>query len=193
MSATTYETARNNLQGPAWGPWSVDRQKQLIDAHEEGLTFKAIAARLGQGATRNACIAKAHRLHLPQREMNPPRPRRVPRRPVVRATVPTAARDALPPRPSRVTDPVSIAALALPGLVVGRISDLSANQCRWPVGHPDHDDFALCGRLKAVGGPYCAAHTHAAIDHVATARARRSPPEKLARLAGPVRHWSAST
>src|SRR4051794_21506942 len=45
-------------------PWTDDRVEQLKRMWSEGLTASQIAARIGQGVTRNAVIGKVHRLGL---------------------------------------------------------------------------------------------------------------------------------
>lgn len=141
--------------------------------------------------TKNACIGKAHRLGLPprgnmigklnERSMARARARRKatfaakleaqgraygpdgkPRRQ-------SRAKGALPgqwsqpgtPRGRAAGPAVVRSALALDALSPGRISNLAATQCKWPVGDPKDPDFGFCGRLKREDGPYCPAH-HAA-------------------------------
>ena len=43
-------------------PWTDDRVEQLKRMWSEGLTASQIAARIGNGVTRNAVIGKVHRL-----------------------------------------------------------------------------------------------------------------------------------
>jgi GcrA cell cycle regulator len=38
------------------------------------------------------------------------------------------------------------------------------NDCRWPIGDPQHADFHFCGAPRASGRPYCQAHTQASIQ-----------------------------
>ena len=38
------------------------------------------------------------------------------------------------------------------------------NDCRWPIGDPQHADFHFCGAPRVAGRPYCQAHTQAAIQ-----------------------------
>ena len=38
------------------------------------------------------------------------------------------------------------------------MASLKPNQCRWPIGDPDSDDFHFCGKTVFVGKPYCYDH-----------------------------------
>lgn len=185
MAATDYASVRANLAARETADWPLVRLIALVDDHEAGLSFLTIAKRLGGGLTKNACIAKAHRLSLPLRDRNTcyrnhadacraqrlaSQPERAARRP---APLP-------PKKPTPIRDPAKLAALALPGLHDGLISDLSRHQCRWPVGDPKARDFTFCGRLRPEGQTYCGAHTCVAVDAVATARANRRNLERVA-------------
>lgn len=38
------------------------------------------------------------------------------------------------------------------------MANLKPNQCRWPIGDPDSDNFHFCGNTVFVGKPYCYEH-----------------------------------
>lgn len=38
------------------------------------------------------------------------------------------------------------------------MANLKPNQCRWPIGDPDSEDFHFCGATVFVGKPYCYEH-----------------------------------
>ena len=38
------------------------------------------------------------------------------------------------------------------------MAGLKPNQCRWPIGDPDSEDFHFCGETVFVGKPYCYEH-----------------------------------
>lgn len=38
------------------------------------------------------------------------------------------------------------------------MANLKPNQCRWPIGDPDSEDFHFCGAPVFVGKPYCYEH-----------------------------------
>ena len=195
MSDAAYETVRANLAAFASPWWSQDRLRKLVDGHEAGKTFLTIARDLG-GTTKNACIGQGRRLGLPARcrdagyvKFAAARSAEIAKR---RAAIKREVEPPRPPKPQPVTDPAIKEALALPGLAPVLISALSSDQCRWPVGDPKDPDFAFCGRLKGPEGSYCPAHGHAAVDARATARAMKTGPDKLERLAGPTRHRRAA-
>jgi len=44
---------------------------------------------------------------------------------------------------------------------------LKPNQCRWPIGDPDSEDFHFCGETVFVGKPYCYEHCRQAYQFTA--------------------------
>ena len=38
------------------------------------------------------------------------------------------------------------------------MANLKPNQCRWPIGDPDSEEFHFCGQAVFVGKPYCYEH-----------------------------------
>jgi GcrA cell cycle regulator len=38
------------------------------------------------------------------------------------------------------------------------MANLKPNQCRWPIGDPDSENFHFCGEMVFVGKPYCYEH-----------------------------------
>ena len=44
---------------------------------------------------------------------------------------------------------------------------LKPNQCRWPIGDPDSDDFHFCGEQVFSGKPYCYEHCRQAYQFTA--------------------------
>lgn len=38
------------------------------------------------------------------------------------------------------------------------MANLKCDQCRWPIGNPDSEDFHFCGEPVFVGKPYCYEH-----------------------------------
>lgn len=196
MAAYDYARLREQLPMLATEVWPADRLALIVDAHEKGDSFSQMARRIGGGATKCACISQGRRIGLPLRDRNGCYLKHVQARSPAPAQQVRKKAPKAPPRPPKAPKPPRDAeireALALPGLSPVLISQLSANQCRWPVDDPQDPDFAFCGRLKAEAGPYCAAHHKAAVDHAATAKARRSKPERHARLVTPRRKIARS-
>jgi len=44
------------------------------------------------------------------------------------------------------------------------VQTLERNDCRWPIGDPQHADFHFCGARRLPGRPYCQAHLAAAFQ-----------------------------
>ena len=44
------------------------------------------------------------------------------------------------------------------------VETLGMNDCRWPIGDPQHADFHFCGAPRAASRPYCQAHTQVSIQ-----------------------------
>jgi len=50
------------------------------------------------------------------------------------------------------------AELVIPASERKTVQTLTSNDCRWPIGDPQHADFHFCGRRKVAGFPYCEFH-----------------------------------
>ena len=50
------------------------------------------------------------------------------------------------------------------------MANLKPNQCRWPIGDPDSEDFHFCGKTVFTGKPYCYEHCRLAYQF--------APPKK---------------
>ena len=51
-----------------------------------------------------------------------------------------------------------------------QMANLKPNQCRWPIGDPDSDNFHFCGEAVFAGKPYCYEHCRQAYQF--------TPPKK---------------
>jgi GcrA cell cycle regulator len=167
-------------------PWTEQRIARLRELHAEGWSFSEIAADLGEGLTRNACIGKAARIGLPGRERNAPkrgttkRRQAPPKLRIVRRlqrtnpfnndmkVVETVEGD----EPISTLDPNDIPVEQRKTLL-----ELEPNDCRWPYGDPGKDNFFFCGAPKVDGFSYCGTHRR-----VSRSRARASVPTELAFL-----------
>ncbi|MGI9475529.1 MAG: GcrA family cell cycle regulator [Hyphomicrobiaceae bacterium] len=152
--------------------WTDDRVDLLKKLWSEGLSASQIAGRLG-GVTRNAVIGKVHRLGLSGRATTSrmksirPRvrtstPRRQQQRPNFRQLGNPAFRnlyqgEAEPfvPAPEEIDIPLAERK---------NLQDLTENDCRWPIGDPQHEDFHFCNRGKVPGLPYCEFHSKRAFQ-----------------------------
>jgi len=48
-----------------------------------------------------------------------------------------------------------------------QMASLKPNQCRWPIGDPDSDNFHFCGETVFTGKPYCYEHCRQAYQFTA--------------------------
>lgn len=138
----------------AWTEERIDALKQYWD---EGLSASQIAAKLGEGVTRNAVIGKAHRLGLKSR----PSPLKS-----------GAGKAKAPTRKARERSTKKRLTTLL---------DLSDRMCKWPNGHPGDEDFHFCGKPSEPGMPYCAAHCAVAYQAQPIKRDRRVLPKPIIR------------
>lgn len=140
--------------------WTDKRVSLLKKLWKKGLSASNIADELGEGATRNAIIGKAHRLGLSSR--------------------PTPAKDTAPAKkPKKAAAPKKPKAAPKPEVPVEpeliTILNLTDRMCKWPLGHPGEDDFHFCGTKSVVGEPYCPHHCALAYQAPQPRRDRRRP------------------
>lgn len=147
------------------GGWTDERTAELKKLWIAGNSAATCARILGGGVTRNACIAKVHRLGLGNRA-TPSKPSAstaavrapaVPRsKPGISAATRLAAAQGAPvpvvappqdlaPDPKIAREPLRIDML-----------ELRAHQCRWPLGKVP--PFTFCGLQAAGPGSYCPDH-----------------------------------
>jgi len=172
--------------------WTDERIERLKKLWVAGSSASAIALQLGGGVTRNACIAKIHRLGLSNRATasKPQRakPTIMPKAPSVsrkQAGISAATRQAaaqglpvpqlappqeLAPDPTIAQEPLRIS-----------IMELGAHSCRWPLGKVS--PFTFCG-LRATDGPYCAEH-----ERIARPRVLGTPQRGATELIRSVRRF----
>jgi GcrA cell cycle regulator len=126
----------------SWNDERVDTLKKLWAA---GISGTQIAAQLG-GTTRNACIAKLHRLGVTRRDPSAPRTRLPKPAPKPRLVIHA-------PTPQPVLQPEDIARIAT--------VNLEPHHCRWACGDPaivGSFEPLFCGSTKLPGLPYCEMH-----------------------------------
>jgi GcrA cell cycle regulator len=160
--------------------WTEAKVELLRQLFHDGLTARMIAARIG-GVTRNAVIAKLHRIGLagggPTRAYAP-RQRRPVRKPSPRPPMvygnPALRNLYLVKTP----EPVADAAVDIPRK---KLTELEDGDCRWPVtvGEGDH---RFCASPKITGLPYCDAHSRRAFEPP-VARRQREPAERISTFA----------
>ena len=131
--------------------WDESRESKLKELWEKGHTASQIAEILG-GTTRNAVIGKAHRLKLAGRAQSK-RPEKQKKQAVSGANnnnekyINRRARfkSLLLDKNFEPENPK-------------KLEELGDKNCRWPIGHPDEEDFYFCGRNPIEGFSYCKLH-----------------------------------
>ena len=165
--------------------WTEPRVARLKKLWLEGLSATQIAADLKGGVTRNACIAKIHRLGLSNRQgpggskasgttqaavinSRASRKAKAPAAPRALAHDATAAAPRVEPAPLP-PEPEVEGAQMVPLLELGKAA------CKWPVGLPQPVQL-FCGRRQHGETPYCAEHARAAYSS-ASSLAKHSASE----------------
>ena len=126
-----------------------------------------IARDIGQGVTRNAVVAKVHRLKLAKRFTPAAAPKPRPPKRHGNAGQPQAAaimhriavRQELPLVPLLVEDGVDVTHL------IG-LQQLADHRCKWPHGDPLEPNFGFCGAPSQGGSPYCPVHHQRAYHQI---------------------------
>lgn len=160
---------------PKKNTWPDERVEVLKQLWTDGLSASQIAARLGDGITRNAVIGKVHRLGLSGRgsptRVARPRTRR-PRQPSAPRQVQSGGNAALKSKPATaakpqpavkrepIPEPIRLVELR-DGERIGILS-LTDKTCRWPHGDPGTPEFSFCGHQPQSGTPYCEYHASVA-------------------------------
>ena len=131
----------------SWTPEKVEKLKELWG---RGSTASEIAQILG-GVTRNAVIGKAHRLNLSGKiktkkssssaNNNYENEDKISRKNLRRGKFKSLIieKDFEPENPKQ-------------------LEELDENSCKWPIGHPNEDNFYFCGRTSLKDFSYCKLH-----------------------------------
>jgi GcrA cell cycle regulator len=161
--------------------WDDDREALLRKLHSEGLSASQIAVRIcvtGFEVTRNAVIGKANRMGLtggdkPRRSSRSPRKRKPKSGNSINMVFGASRKsaklflDAEPFTPGPE--------LVIPLHERKTIATLEENDCRWPIGDPQHADFHFCGKAKVPGLVYCPHHAMRAYQPPEVRRKRIAP------------------
>jgi GcrA cell cycle regulator len=156
--------------------WSAGMIAKLKSLFEKGLSTSEIGKRLG--LTKNAVVGKINRLGLNMAGASSS----------AKTAAKKAKKAAAPVRPSKVVKkPAGVKKSASKKEIAknrtesrrkteriiqhsAQLMALRADQCRWPVGDPDSDDFHFCGEKCFTGKPYCFEHCKVAYQFSAPAR-----------------------
>ena len=129
----------------SWTPEKVEKLKELWG---KGNTASEIAQILG-GVTRNAVIGKAHRLNLSGKIQtkkssslkNNENENKISHKNLRRGKFKSLIidKDFEPENPKQ-------------------LEELDEKSCKWPIGHPNEDNFYFCGRTSLKDFSYCKLH-----------------------------------
>lgn len=155
--------------------WTEERTARLKELHAQDYSFSQIAADLGDGVSRNACIGKALRIGLPKRNKSPGRGLKPVRKPRNIKTIPVKRliRASANSNTLRIIETVKIVqeepvsdlpASEIPIEQRKTLLQLGCNDCRWPYGDPGTPEFFFCGGEKAKGCSYCARHQRISLN-----------------------------
>ena len=132
--------------------WTEEREQKLRELWEKGYTASQIAEMLGGGTTRNAVIGKAHRLKLAARATS--KQSKNPKKQVTASDLKKEER--------YISRKSRFKSLLLDKNFEAenpkKLEELSDKNCRWPMGHPDEENFYFCGRNPVEGFSYCKLH-----------------------------------
>ena len=132
--------------------WTTEREEKLKQLWKKGHSGSQIANMLGEGATRNSVLGKAFRLKLETRA-------------VTKKTTPRTniATDSPPEiKSQKLGRKAKFKALLLDKNFEQenpkKLEELTDETCRWPIGHPNEENFYFCGRKSVEKFPYCHLH-----------------------------------
>jgi|TARA_B110000211_G_C14045783_1_gene538864 GcrA cell cycle regulator len=130
--------------------WTDEKVNKLKELWSKGHTASQIADLLGD-TTRNAVIGKAHRLNLEARAPSKSTP----------------SSNKQENRQARKSSQVISRKSKFQSILLDKnfeaenptvLEDLTDSTCKWPVGHPDEENFYFCGRTPEGEFPYCKLH-----------------------------------
>lgn len=143
--------------------WTQGMQDRLLALLKQGLPYKEIAkiisAESGVTVTKNSCIGKGRRMHVPLRlpARKPLCPRKDgPRSPAKRKLRPSARRSR--PRKRKLRAHSLRSRKLRPQNLLRNLSliQLRTTSCRYPTGH--NPPYSYCGKHQQDGSSYCPEH-----------------------------------
>ena len=132
--------------------WTEEREQKLKELWEKGYTASQIAEMLGGDTTRNSVIGKAHRLKLAARKVS-----KQSKSPKKKNEV-----SDLNKQEGYISRRSRFKSLLLDKNFETenpkKLEELGEKNCRWPIGHPDEENFYFCGRNPVENFSYCKLH-----------------------------------
>ena len=130
--------------------WTDEKVQKLKELWSKGHTASQIANMLGD-TTRNAVIGKAHRLNLEARAPSKynagitKQEGKISKKNPKTVSLKSKFKSIMLDKNFEAENPTSL-------------ENLTDKTCRWPIGHPDEDNFYFCGRKPEGEFPYCKLH-----------------------------------
>jgi GcrA cell cycle regulator len=132
--------------------WTEEREQKLRKLWEKGYTASQIAEMLGGDTTRNSVIGKAHRLKLAARAASKQS----------KSLKKQDTASDLNKKKRYISKKSGFKSLLLDKNFEvenpKKLEELSDKNCRWPIGHPDEENFYFCGRNSVENFSYCKLH-----------------------------------
>lgn len=161
----------------SWSAAAISKLKSLFD---KGLSTAEIGKRLG--FTKNAIVGKINRLGLNEAKDAKSKKSSASARQVAAtkqkpaAAVKKAAVKKPVPKPAakKISAKARNESKKKTERIIrhsAQLMNLRSDQCRWPIGDPDSDNFRFCGEKCFTGKPYC-------FDHCKIAYQFTTPPRK---------------
>tara|TARA_B100000941_G_scaffold289252_1_gene267835 strand:+ start:2962 stop:3468 length:507 start_codon:yes stop_codon:yes gene_type:complete len=133
--------------------WTDEKVEKLKALWKKGHTASQIAQMLGD-TTRNAVIGKAHRLNLEARA------------PSKQSSYSSSGSNIVNKTSRRTPQPLT-RKQKFKSLLLDKnfekenpksLEELTETTCKWPIGHPNEENFYFCGRKPENDFPYCKLH-----------------------------------
>ena len=131
--------------------WTEEKVAKLKELWGKGNTASQIAEIIG-GISRNAVIGKAHRLNLSAK---------------IKTRAATSNQNFENSLDEKNTKSKRFRRSKFKSLIIEKnfepenpkqLEELDENSCKWPIGHPNEDNFYFCGRTSLKDFSYCKLH-----------------------------------
>ena len=132
--------------------WTEEKVNKLKELWGKGKTASQIAEIIG-GITRNAVIGKAHRLNLSAKIKT----RTASSNETYNAST-EQKNNKIIKRGRRSKFKSLIIEKDFEPENPKQLEELDDNSCKWPIGHPNEEDFYFCGRTSLKDFSYCKLH-----------------------------------